>query len=158
AESLHNAGLKVFLDDWEIGLGDVLVHKLDEGLKSKNGVLCVTPTALSRPWVLQEYAAMVTRAVERKLQLIPALLIDAELPPILPSLVWVDRRTGDGREYERQVRKLIAALKGERPAPPPRQEGQILSRPGSAFRAEGLLRGRLRIGPESVTYAGEAGE
>jgi hypothetical protein len=158
AESLHNAGLKVFFDEWEIGPGDVLVHKLDQGLNSRNGVLCVTPTALSRPWVLEEYAALVTQAVERKLQLIPVLLINAELPPLLASRVWVDLRTADGPEYDREVRKLIAILKGERPAPPPRWEGQILPRPGSAFRAEGLLRGRLRIGPESVTYTGEEGE
>src|SRR5436305_3804054 len=158
AESLHNAELKVFFDEWEIGPGDVLVHKLDEGLNSRNGVLCVTPTALSRPWVLEEYAAMVTRAVERKLQLIPVLLIDAELPPLLASRVWVDLRTADGPEYDREVRKLIAALKGERPAPPPRQDGQILPRPGTAFRAEVILRSRLRISPESVTYAGEEGE
>ncbi|HSF39408.1 MAG TPA: toll/interleukin-1 receptor domain-containing protein, partial [Thermoanaerobaculia bacterium] len=84
AENLHNAGLEVFLDDWRIDPGDVLVHKLDAALlNSRNGILCVTPTALSRDWVLKEYAAMMTRATERKLRLIPVLLADAELPPLL---------------------------------------------------------------------------
>jgi hypothetical protein len=82
AENLHQAGLNVFFDDWEIGPGDVLVHKLDEGiLKSQNGALVVTPASLSRPWVLQEYATMMTRAVEGKQRLIPVLLADADALP-----------------------------------------------------------------------------
>ena len=64
AENLHQAGLEVFLDEWEIAPGDVLVHQLDHGLlNSRTGILAVTPTALSRPWVQNEYAAMMTRAV-----------------------------------------------------------------------------------------------
>ncbi|HSG38310.1 MAG TPA: TIR domain-containing protein, partial [Thermoanaerobaculia bacterium] len=158
AENLHNAGLDVFFDEWEIGPGDVLVHRLDHGLlNSRNGVLCVTPTSLSRPWVLEEYAAMVTRAVDRKLRLIPVLLTDAELPPLLASRVWIDLRTADGPEYERRVRDLVAALKGERPGPPPRREGEILPRPGTAFRAEGPLRRRLRITPSAVVYLDQEG-
>ena len=65
AENLHQSGLEVFFDEWEVGPGDVLVHQLDRGLLSaKNGLVVVTPAALSRPWVLEEYAAMVTRAVQ----------------------------------------------------------------------------------------------
>ena len=64
AENLHNKGFKVFIDEWEIGPGDVLVYWIDEGiLKAKKGVLLVTPESLSRPWVLEEYAAMLRRAV-----------------------------------------------------------------------------------------------
>ncbi|HYU31823.1 MAG TPA: toll/interleukin-1 receptor domain-containing protein [Thermoanaerobaculia bacterium] len=81
AEILHNAGLEIFLDAWEIAPGDVLVHQLDGGiLNSRNGILAVTPTSLSRPWVLAEYAAMMTRAVDGKQQLIPVLLANAEMP------------------------------------------------------------------------------
>jgi hypothetical protein len=30
AENLHNVGLEVFLDEWQIAPGDVLVHQLDQ--------------------------------------------------------------------------------------------------------------------------------
>jgi len=144
AENLHNVGLRVFLDDWEIGPGDVVTHHLDEAiLNSRNGVLCVTPIALTRPWVQEEYAALLNRAVEKKLRLIPVLLADAELPAFLATRAWVDLRTADGPEYERRIRDLVAALKGERPAPPPRQDGVILPKPGTAFRAEGPLQSDL---------------
>jgi hypothetical protein len=158
AESLHNAGLRVFFDEWEIGPGDVIVHHLDAAiLNSRNGVLCVTPTALSRPWVQEEYAALLTRAVEKKLRLIPVLFVDAELPAFLATRAWIDLRTADGPEYERKIRELIAALKGEKLGPPPRQDGEILPKPGTAFRAEGALQGRLRIGSSAVAYIDKDG-
>jgi hypothetical protein len=147
AENLHNAGLEVFLDEWEIAPGDVLVHQLDRGiLNSRNVVLAVTPTSLSRPWVLEEYAAALTRTVAGKQRLLAVLLADAELPPFLASRAWVDLRHADGPEYEKTVGKLIAILRGERPGPPPR----IVPRPDTAVVEEGPLFRRLRIGREKV--------
>src|SRR5512135_1485345 len=66
AENLYQSGLEVFFDEWEIGPGDVLVHKLDAGvLASRSGILVVSPTALTCPYVQAEYAALMTRAIER---------------------------------------------------------------------------------------------
>ena len=121
AENLHQAGLNVFYDEWEIGPGDVLVHKIDAGiLNARNGAVVVTPEALSRPWVVEEYAAMMNRAVEGKQRIIPLLLVDAEMPPMLASRLWIDFRNADGPAYDAKVQELISALKGERPGPPSR--------------------------------------
>ena len=50
AENLHQSGLNVFYDEWEIGPGDMLAHKPDAGiLNTKIGVIVVSPTALCRP-------------------------------------------------------------------------------------------------------------
>ena len=65
---------------------------------------------------------MMTRAVEGKQRLIPVLLADADMPPLLASRVWIDFRNADGPVYEARVRALVMALKGERPGPPPRIE------------------------------------
>jgi hypothetical protein len=60
----------------------VLAHRLDAGIRgSASGVLVVSPHALSRPWVAEEYAVMLTRAVAGRQRLVPVLLADAELPP-----------------------------------------------------------------------------
>ena len=151
AENLHQQGLQVFFDEWEIGPGDVLVHRLDKGiLNSRNGVLVVSPDSLSRPWVAEEYAAMITRAVAAKQRLIPVLLKDAELPPLLASRVYIDFRQVDGPLYDQRLKELVAALKGERRGPPPRT-GELQPPPGTGFRAEGALRYRLRITPQEVT-------
>jgi hypothetical protein len=151
AENLHQQGLQVFFDEWEIGPGDVLVHRLDKGiLNSRNGILVVSPDSLSRPWVAEEYAAMITRAVAAKQRLIPVLLKDAELPPLLASRVYIDFRQVDGPLYDQRLKELVAALKGERRGPPPRT-GELQPPPGTGFRAEGALRYRLRITPQEVT-------
>jgi TIR domain len=137
AENLHRAGLAVFLDAWEIIPGDVVVHQLERGLMaSRNGVLVVSPASVARPWVQQEYAVMVGRAVESTQRLIPVLLGDVEVPPFAATRLWVDFRGADGPEYARRVRQLVAALKGERPQRPARDDG--LAWPSeSGFRPEG---------------------
>ncbi|WP_322756760.1 toll/interleukin-1 receptor domain-containing protein, partial [Frankia sp. Cas3] len=84
AENLERAGLHVFYDEWDILPGDVLVHRLDAGIRgSAHGIVVVSPHALSRPWVAAEYAAMLTRTVAGEQRLIPVLLEDADLPPFL---------------------------------------------------------------------------
>lgn len=145
AENPHRAGLDVFLDAWEITPGDVVVHRLEHGLLgSRNGVLVVSPASVERPWVQQEYAVMVGRAVEGKQRLIPVLLGDVEVPPFAAARRWVDFRGVDGPEYERRVGQLVAALRGERPRRSDRDR-QIKAQPGSGLRPEGARRATLRI-------------
>jgi tetratricopeptide (TPR) repeat protein len=149
AENLHRAGLDVFLDKWEITPGDVVVHELERGLLgSRNGILVVSPASMARPWVQQEYAVMVGRAVEGTQRLIPVLLGDVEVPPFAATRLWVDFRGVHGPEYERRVRQLVATLRGERPTRPARDGG--LSWPSSEFRPEGARRATLRINPDET--------
>jgi len=153
AENLYRSGLEVFYDEWEIAAGDVLVHKLDEGIRtSYNGILVVSPNSLSRPWVTEEYAAMLTRVVAGQQRLIPVLLDDAELPPLLASRVWVDFRHADGPEYDRRVREVIATLRGERPLRPER-DANIAPPPGTGFRPEGPRLATLHLGTQKVTLS-----
>jgi tetratricopeptide (TPR) repeat protein len=153
AENLYQAGLNVFYDEWMIAAGDVLVHKLDEGIRnSRNGVLVVSPAALERPWVQEEYAAMLTRAVAGKQRLIPVLLQEAEMPPFLASRVWVDFRNADGPVYQARMQELIKALKGP-PGPPPRT-GELQPPPGTGFQAQGTMQRCLRIDSKQVELLG----
>jgi hypothetical protein len=154
AENLHNSELRIFFDEWDIAPGDVLVHKLDDGiLKSRNGVLIVSPESLSRPYVREEYAAMMTRAIAGKQRLIPVLLKNAEMPPLLASRVWIDFRNADGADYLARVRDLARELKGERLGPPTRT-GELSLPPGTGFRAVGALACRLSISRERTSFSG----
>lgn len=130
-ENLHELGLEVFYDGWEVDYGDTVSLRLSDGLRrSRNGVLVVSPTALSRPWVLEEYASLLEGAVQRGQRLIPVLYRDAEMPAMLSTRRWVDLRDKRGEPYLAAVRELAAALKGERPQRPKR--GQGLRAPGSS--------------------------
>jgi tetratricopeptide (TPR) repeat protein len=154
AENLHEEGLRVYLDEWEVGPGDVIVHSIDEGLMSSHmGVVVVSSTSMKSRWVAEEYAAMIGRAIVGKLRLIPVLYGDAEMPPLLANRMWVDFRGADGPEYERRVRQLAAALRGDRLGPPPRGGG-LKPPPGSGLRAEGPLRRTLRIDTDEVILLG----
>src|SRR3954451_16298431 len=143
AGNLHQSGLEVFFDEWDIAPGDVLVHRIDAGLlASRNGILVVSPVSLTRPYVQAEYAALMARAIERGQRLIPVLLKDAEMPPLLASRIWIDFRTADGPDYLARVRELVRALKDERAGPPPRT-GELSLPPGGGFTAAGPLSCRL---------------
>jgi TIR domain len=158
AGNLHQLGLELFFDKWEIGLGDVLVHKLDAGiLTSRNGVLVVSPESLSRPWVREEYAAMMTRAVAGKQNLIPVLYKDAEMPPFMASRLWVDFRNAAGPDYHIRLHDLVRALKGERPRPPQRT-GELQPPPGSVFKAVGTRALLLSIDQERTTLSGDGAD
>src|SRR5438270_335997 len=155
AENLYRADLEVFYDEWEIGPGDVLVHGLDEGIRtSRTGILVVSPASLARPWAAEEYAAMVTRAVPGQQRLIPVLLSEAELPPFLAARVWVDFRHADGLEYDRRVSQLVAALRGERLSRPGRDELRAPP-PGSGFRPEGTRHATLHLGSDEVIFTSD---
>jgi tetratricopeptide (TPR) repeat protein len=156
AENLERAGLHVFYDEWEILPGDRLVHRLDAGIRgSRHGILIVSPEALARPWVAEEYAAMLTRVADGRQRLIPVLLHDADMPPFLASRVWVDfRHADDPAAYTRKVNDLVAALRDRRPSRPA-PDGSVLAPPGMTFRAEGPRTAALRIGESVVVLTAD---
>src|SRR2546421_2586566 len=157
AENLYRAGLEVFYDEWENAPGDVLVHQLDKGIRtSRSGILVISSASLSRPWVMEEYAAMLTRTIAGQQRLIPLLLGEAELPPFLASRVWVDFRHADGPEYDRRVSQLVAVLRGERPPRPGRDEPHAPP-PGSGFRPEGTRHATLHLGVGEVIFTSDEG-
>jgi TIR domain len=127
AENLHRVGFEVFFDEWEIQAGDVLVHRLEAGVRgAANGILVVSPASVSRPWVMEEYAAMLTRTVAGQQRLIPVLLGKVELPPFVASRIWVDFRDADSPTYEERLNELVRALRGERGQRPARDGRMVL--------------------------------
>ena len=160
ASNLHRAGLSVFLDEWELGGGDHIVGRMEEGIRgSASGVLVVSPHSLSRPWVREEYEALLRQAVEIPgRRLIPVLYADAELPLFLANRAWVDFRgtATTGPAYDASFDKLVRALRGhpatDRPDRDSPREWPIGSG-GERFRAAGVMRAKLRITAAEVSLA-----
>ena len=121
AENLHRLGLDVFFDQWEIDAGTVVSQRLDQGLRgSRTGVLVVSRTSVQRPWVLQEYTVLLEKAVKHNQRLIPVLLEDADLPPMLATRRHIDLRGKRGPDYIAAIHELAAAIRGDKPQKPPR--------------------------------------
>jgi tetratricopeptide (TPR) repeat protein len=160
AANLHRTGLSVFLDEWEMGGGDSIVGRMEEGIRgSASGVLVVSPHSLSRPWVREEYEALLRQAVEIPgRRLIPVLYADAELPLFLANRAWVDFRgtATTGPAYDASFERLVRALRGHPAADRPDRDSPRewpTGAGGERFRAAGAMRAKLRITAAEVSLA-----
>jgi hypothetical protein len=160
AENLHQMGFEVFLDAWEIGAGDVLVHKLDQGiLEARHGVLVITKSYFERPFVQAEYAAIMHRAIKGQQRVIPIVVDDVEIPPLLAPTVRVDFRGADGPKYDQRLEELARALRGKKGTKDrPERTGETAPPPETRYRPEGAIRRTLRIAGDRVTLLGGEGE
>jgi len=59
AESLRHAGLRVWIDKQEIGLGDSIRQRIDEGIaQSRFGIVIVSPRFLEKVWTQRELGGL----------------------------------------------------------------------------------------------------
>jgi hypothetical protein len=88
AEGLIERGIDVWYDQWEIGLGDSVRRKMEQGLGDcTHFVALLTHTSLKKPWVHEELDAGLLAAVEGRARFV-GLRSDielAELPPLLKN-------------------------------------------------------------------------
>ncbi|WP_428031408.1 toll/interleukin-1 receptor domain-containing protein [Ancylobacter sp.] len=64
AQGLMKRGIRVWYDDWEIGYGDSLRRKMEQGLgECTHFVVLLTPTSIEKPWVQEEVDAGLVAAV-----------------------------------------------------------------------------------------------
>jgi TIR domain len=65
AEGLMQRGIQVWYDNWEIGYGDSLRRKMEEGLGDcTHFVVMLTETSINKPWVNEEIDAGLMGSVE----------------------------------------------------------------------------------------------
>ena len=94
ATDLRLMGLKVWIDKWEMRVGDSLNKKIAEGI-SNSGWFCVvlSPNSVTSPWVQKELNAGLERELEKRdVFILPILLKDCEIPLFLRDKVYADFR------------------------------------------------------------------
>ena len=117
AERLKGAGVRVWFDEWNVGPGDIIALKVDEGLdQSRVLVLCLSPKALASGWVALERSTAIHRdPANAGRRFIPLLLADCDLPDTLKRYKYVDFR----EEAEAAFAELLAACRPEAEEAPP---------------------------------------
>jgi hypothetical protein len=92
AKELQQKGLDIFLDTWEVKLGDVLTKEIEKALSlSRAGVVFFSIEALKSPWVRSEYDRMITRAInDESFRLIPIRLQKCDIPGFAQDRLWLD--------------------------------------------------------------------
>ena len=105
------AGADVWFDDWEIRAGDSIPGKLNEGLAEFDVfILLWSVNAARSNWVQRELESAIHRVIETgKARLVPCLLDDTPLPPLLQDL-----RAVDLKDLEQGMSRLVDDLFGFR--------------------------------------------
>lgn len=139
AQDLTTYGVRVWWDQWEMGVGDSLIKKIQEGIAESSWLAVVlSPTSVSSAWVERELAAaMVSEIESRRVVVLPLLLDDCQIPPFLKDKIYADFRDS----YESGLRALLTRV-----APPidPKIARDLLSE-----RESRVLRAHSKIPAES---------
>lgn len=101
---LKKEGISVWYDKFEIEAGDNIVEKVNEGLKdSKYFLIVLSPNALASSWVVEETSfAVLQQITSRGVFVIPILIEDCDIPPLLKHKKYVDFR----RSYDQGIKEL----------------------------------------------------
>lgn len=112
AHSLIAAGIDTWWAEWEIGSGDSLRQKIDEGLGScTHFLVLLTPEAIEKPWVKLEMDAGLVRRITGQAKFIPIRhdLSTSSLPPLLSGMLSPEL---DETNFDAAVRDLVNDIHG----------------------------------------------
>lgn len=109
ATDLKQAGYQVWLDEWEIGIGDLITREMNAGLQDARYVIvCYSSAGVLSPWMSQEWLTALSRQLEgHDVKLLPALLSGGEPPAILAGVKYADLVA----DWNKGVADLIRAMR-----------------------------------------------
>lgn len=108
AEDLRRHGIPVWLDEWEIRVGDSIVKRVSDGIASAGWLaVALSETSVHSPWVERELnVGLVTELEARRVFVLPIRLDDCAVPTLLRDKRYADFRV----DYEVGLADLIGAL------------------------------------------------
>lgn len=130
AEDLTKAGLRVWLDQWHIKVGDSFAQAIDEAMRSSRFLIIVmSPDYFQSAWTTQEWQSGLAEELEAGgIRLIPILYRECTVPPMLRTKLWVDFR--DDSQYQPVLARLVRDLNELASSEPPARAGTQEPRPG----------------------------
>jgi ribose 1,5-bisphosphokinase PhnN len=113
---LNSLGLKVFLDEHQLQVGDSLYASINEALNASDFVVfCISRASVESGWVQREVGGSLARQIKNKRKrVLPVLLDDAPIPELLSDLVWLNMGSGSPNEIARQIQNAITAARASR--------------------------------------------
>lgn len=115
ATDLTAAGIKVWLDEQNIRVGDSIPDKIDQGLASSDYFLiALSEHSAKSDWVKKELnTALISEIAKRKVKILPVLLSKTELPSIISDKKYADFT----KSYKEALQELLAAIQDTKDAP-----------------------------------------
>lgn len=108
AQILESQGVKVWYDDWEIGVGDSIRRKIEKGIISSSymGVI-LSKEFVKSEWAQTELDAGFEKQIAKKdIYLLPILLEDCEIPPLLKPKKYADFR----KNYSHGLLQILSVI------------------------------------------------
>ena len=126
AEELQRNGVDTFYDKWEIGPGDSLRQKVEEGIGDcTHFIVLLTPISIEKPWVQAEIDAGFVRNLEGQCKFIP-LRCGLDVDSLSPLLKGKHSPALDGSHDESNIKKLIDSIYGISDKPPLGEPPQVI--------------------------------
>lgn len=108
AEEIRAAGFVVWLDEWEISIGDSIVQKMNEGLEAAYLVLCYSESDVLSPWISREWMSALSRQLNGYgIKVLPVRLSGGQPPAILADVKYADLV----KDWNKGVQDLLRAMK-----------------------------------------------
>ncbi len=109
AKDLGGHGIEVWLDEYKISVGDVIIEKLQEGISHCDYLLVwLTKKAILSKWAQREWYSKYHEEIESgRVMVIPLLAEDCDLPAFLRVKRYADFR----KDYQAGLTELLAVFK-----------------------------------------------
>jgi hypothetical protein len=111
AQDLQAAGVRVWLDEAEMMIGDSLIEKIRQGIDEMDylGVI-LSQNSVRSEWVKREVNVAMHQEIEGKqVKVLPVMVQDCELPGFLKEKLYADFR--DPQRYHEELNKILRRLR-----------------------------------------------
>ena len=92
ASDLKNIGHNVWLDEWEIKIGECIISKIEDGIKSSDYVIIVlSENSVKSGWVEREWKSKYWDEIKNnQILVLPAIIEECEIPNLLKTKRYAD--------------------------------------------------------------------
>jgi hypothetical protein len=107
---LAAAGHSVWIDEFEIKVGDSIVAKISEATEMADAlILFISKSSMESEWVNREWNSSLARMLSgASVRVLPVVIEDCSRPPLLADIKYADFR----QSYNAGLGELLTALKG----------------------------------------------
>jgi len=118
AKALRAKGIDVWLDQWEMKVGDKLIEKMfDQGIKNASAFLIVlSKNSVTKKWVKEELDTAIVKRIEAGSKILPIIIEECEIPEALKTTLWI--KILDINDSQKEVDDIIASILGQYDKPP----------------------------------------
>lgn len=129
AADIRDLGHEVWLDQWEIRVGDCIATKIEQGVAEADYVvLALSAHSVQSGWVEREWKTKYWEEVsDGRVRVLPVLLEKCDIPPLLKSKHYADFRENYGTALVKLMAAIAPTLPGDSPLPSRAVDAELMS-------------------------------